>query len=142
MSDAPDRGPRGAGSPPGVVHRRSSSPVDDTVELLRRAIDELGTKVFDVVDHSGEAARAGLRLRPTKLVVFGSPRGGTPAMVAAPTIALDLPLKVLVWADDDGAVWMTFLEGSWLAARHGVDTELATALSAVDRVTAAVAAGG
>jgi uncharacterized protein (DUF302 family) len=142
VTETPDVRPRGAASPPGVVHRRSSLPVDDTVEALRRAIDELGAKVFDVIDHSGEAARAGLRLRATKLVVFGSPRGGTPAMVAAPTVALDLPLKVLVWADDGGAVWMTFLEGSWLAARHDVDAELATPLSAVDRVTAAVPAGG
>jgi uncharacterized protein (DUF302 family) len=80
-----------------------------------------------------------LSLRETKLVIFGSPRGGTPAMVAAPTIALDLPLKVLVWADGGGTVWMTYLDAAWLAARHGLDLERAGPLSAVDRVTAAVA---
>jgi uncharacterized protein (DUF302 family) len=116
-------------------------PVEETVEALEDSMRGLGAQLFAVIDHSGEAERVGLTLRDTKLVVFGSPQGGTPAMVAAPTVALDLPLKVLVWADDGGEVWMTYLDASWLAARHGVDAEQAKPLSAVDRVTAAVAAG-
>jgi uncharacterized protein (DUF302 family) len=92
------------------------------------------------VDHSGEAQRVGMDLRDTKLLVFGNRRAGTPAMVASPLAALDLPLKVLVWMDDDGAVWMSYLDAGWLAARHGLDTELAAPLSEVDRLTAQVAA--
>ena len=142
MTDASDGGPLGAASPPGVVHRRSPHSVADTLAALESAISELPASVFGVVDHSGEAERVGLTLRDTKLVIFGNPRGGTPAMVAAPTLALDLPLKVLVWADDGGAVWMTYLDPAWLAARHGVDPERAPPLSAAERVTASVAAGG
>jgi uncharacterized protein (DUF302 family) len=78
-------------------------------------------------------------LRDTKLLVFGNPAGGTPAMVASPLAALDLPLKVLVWMDDDGAVWMSYLDAAWLAARHGLATELAAPLSAVDRLTNQIA---
>lgn len=142
MSDAPDTRPLGAAAPPGVVHRRSARSVAETVEALERTIAELGAKVFVVVDHSGEAERIGLTLRDTKLVVFGNPKGGTPAMVAAPTIALDLPLKVLVWSDDGGQVWMTYLDATWLAARHGLDPEQVAPLAAVERVTASAAATG
>jgi len=78
-------------------------------------------------------------LRATKLLVFGNPVGGTPAMVASPLVALDLPLRVLVWMDDDGAVWMSYLEAAWLAARHGLAAELAAPLSAVDGLTTQVA---
>ena len=142
MSDRPDTGPLGPAAPPGVVHRPSPRSVAQTVESLELTIAELGAKVFVVVDHSGEAERIGLTLRDTKLVVFGSPKGGTPAMVAAPTIALDLPLKVLVWSDDDGQVWMTYLDATWLAARHGLDPEQAGPLAAVERLTASVASTG
>jgi len=82
----------------------------------------------------------GMVLRDTKLLVFGNPVGGTPAMVASPLAALDLPLKILVWMDDEGAVWMSYLDAARLAARHGLYDELATPLSAVDSLTAQVAA--
>ena len=135
----------GAGGPgarptSGVVHRRSALSVAETVERLTAAIRTAGAKLFLVVDHSGEAQRVGMVLRDTKLLVFGNPVGGTPAMVASPLAALDLPLKILVWMDDEGAVWMSYLDAAWLAARHGLSDELATPLSAVDSLTAQVAA--
>jgi uncharacterized protein (DUF302 family) len=110
-----------------------------TVEHLGEVIEAAGAKLFAVIDHSGEAERVGLALRDTKLVVFGNPSAGTPVMQASPLAALDLPLKVLVWADDEGTVWMSYLEGQWLANRHGVAADLARPLSAVELVTGKVA---
>src|SRR6266508_6027595 len=135
-----DAGPAGARPTSGVVHKRSPLSVAETVDRLAAAIRAAGAKLFFVVDHSGEAQRVGMSLRGTKLLVFGNPVGGTPAMVAAPLAALDLPLKALVGMDDDGAVWMSYLDAAWLAARHGLATELAAPLSAVDSLTAQVAA--
>ena len=132
-------GPAGARPTSGVVHRRSPLSVAETVERLATAIRAAGATLFLVVDHSGEARRVGMTLRDTKLLVFGNPVGGTAAMVASPLAALDLPLKVLVWMDDDGAVWMSYLDAAWLAARHGLAAELAAPLSAVDGLTAQVA---
>jgi uncharacterized protein (DUF302 family) len=134
-------GPAGAWPTSGVVHKRSPLSVAETVERLATAIRAAGAKLFLVVDHSGEAQQVGMVLRDTKLLVFGNPVGGTPAMVASPLVALDLPLKVLVWMDDDGAVWMSYLDAAWLAARHGLASELAAPLSAVDGLTTQVATG-
>jgi uncharacterized protein (DUF302 family) len=139
MGSQSDAGPTGPRATSGVTSRRSPLPVAETVDRLASAIRAAGAKLFFVVDHSGEAQRVGMDLRDTKLLVFGNPAGGTPAMVASPLAALDLPLKVLVWMDDDGAVWMSYLDAGWLAARHGLATELAAPLSAVDRLTAQVA---
>jgi uncharacterized protein (DUF302 family) len=140
MGSQSDAGPMGPRATSGVTSRRSPLPVAETVDRLASAIRAAGAKLFVVVDHSGEAQRVGMALRDTKLLVFGNPAGGTPAMVASPLAALDLPLKVLVWMDDDGAVWMSYLDAGWLAARHGLTAELAAPLSAVDGLTAQVAA--
>lgn len=131
-----------AGAPPtdGIVHARSPHTVGETVEILSQAIRAAGAKLFTVIDHSGEAARAGLSLRDTKLLIFGNPAGGTPVMVAAPLAAIDLPLKLLVWQDDDGAVWMTCVDAQWLAARHGLAADLAAPLAAPGALAARVAA--
>jgi uncharacterized protein (DUF302 family) len=94
-------------------------------------VEARGLKVFTVVDHSGEAERAGLKMRPTQLVIFGSPKGGTPVMVAASTIAIDLPLKVLVWEDADGKVWVTYNSPEYLQQRHSVPADLVKNISAV-----------
>jgi uncharacterized protein (DUF302 family) len=134
-------GPAGSYPAEGIIHRPSPHPVSDTVARLSGAISAAGATVFAVIDHSGEAERAGLSLRDTKLVIFGSPAAGTPVMAAAPLAALDLPLKVLVWADDAGAVWMTYNDPGWLAARHGLDGQLAAPLSAVAALAGRVAAG-
>jgi uncharacterized protein (DUF302 family) len=126
----------------GVAHLRSPHSVTETVDRLTAALTAAGATVFAVVDHSGEAARVGMNLRDTKLVIFGSPAAGTPIMEAAPLAAIDLPLKVLVWADDDGAVWMSYLTPSWLAARHRLAFDVTGPLHAVEKLTAQIAAAG
>jgi uncharacterized protein (DUF302 family) len=131
MSDAPD-------APDGIVHRRSPLSVEETVARLTAAIETAGAKLFTVVDHSGEAEAAGLMLRDTKLIIFGSPLGGTPVMDAVPTAALDLPLKILVWDDEEGSTWMTYLSPAWLATRHGIPEALTKPLGAVEALTAKV----
>src|SRR5437016_1860689 len=97
MTESPAAIPAGARPAEGVRHTRSPYPVGETVDLLTQAIRAAGAKLFVVIDHSGEAQNAGLSLRDTKLLIFGNPVGGTPAMVASPLIAIDLPLKILVW---------------------------------------------
>jgi uncharacterized protein (DUF302 family) len=139
MAQRSDVPPTGAFPTEGVVHKRSPFEVAETVDRLTEAIHEAGVKLFIVVDHSGEAERAGLSLRDSKLLIFGNPAGGTPAMAASPLAALDLPLKVLVWVDEDGAAWMSYLDPAWLAARHGLTAQLAAPLSAVDKLTDGVA---
>jgi uncharacterized protein (DUF302 family) len=118
-------------SPEGIVKRKSPWSVSETLNRLVSALDEKGVTVFATIDHSGEAKRVGLSLRETKLLVFGNPLAGTPLMQAQPLIALDLPLKVLVWQDDRAEVWVTWLADSWLADRYGIEPDRATALSAV-----------
>jgi uncharacterized protein (DUF302 family) len=113
--------------------------VDESLERLTGAIAGRGIELFAVIDHSGEARKAGLELRDTKLVIFGSPAGGTPVMQAAPLAALDLPLKILVW-DDDGQTMLSYTKPQELAARYGLDDELAGRLAAVDALTDAVIA--
>src|SRR5215471_9224631 len=108
----------------GIVTVASRRSVDDTIAQLERMLHANGVKIFAVVDHSGEAAAAGLVMRPTKLVVFGNPNAGTPLMIAAPSIALDLPLKLLVSEDADGRVWMSFNAPAYLAARHALPSDL------------------
>jgi len=113
--------------------------VAETVERLTHAIHNAGAKLFVIVDHSGEAQAAGLSLRDTKLLIFGNPAAGTPVMQVAPLAALDLPLKVLVWADEDAEVWMSYLSSEWLATRHDIPADLARPLSAVDILTGHIA---
>ena len=135
MSHSNDPLPLGAHPIGGVVHRRSPYSVAESVQRLSAAIAGAGAKLFAVIDQSGEADNIGLSLRDTKLVVFGSPAGGTPLMETAPVAALDLPLKILVWADDNTEVWMTFLSGEWLVGRYGIPPELATPLGAAEKLT-------
>ena len=109
----------------------------DTVARLSSVLAAKGMKLFTVIDHSGEAKNAGLELRDTKLVIFGSPQAGTPVMAANPLAALDLPLKVLVWADGDQTN-LSYTAPSTLAARYGLSEELAGRLAGIDGVTDAV----
>jgi len=108
----------------GLVQVASRYPVEETVERLQAIFSEKGIKVFAVVDHSGEAEKAGLKMPPTKVVMFGSPKAGTPLMVAAPSLAIDLPLKALVAEDAAGKVWVTYNSPEYLQQRHGVPDEL------------------
>lgn len=139
MTTAARDGPFGVRHVAGVLHRRSPAPVAETIERLTAAISGAGTKVFTTIDHSGEAARAGLSLRDTKLLIFGSPKAGTPAMEVTPLAALDLPLKLLVWQDDAEAVWMSYLSAAWLTERHGIPAELGRPLQVVETLTNRVA---
>jgi len=123
-----------------MVTKPSPWSVEETVSRLTAVIEARGLKLFDVIDHSGEAAAAGLELRDTKVVIFGSPAAGTPVMQAAPLAALDLPLKVLVWADADGTR-LAYAAPAELAERYGLDDALAARLAGIDVVTDAALAG-
>jgi uncharacterized protein (DUF302 family) len=124
----------------GLVTKVSSRSVTGTVDRLLAEVAERGMKLFMVVDHSGEARASGLDLRDTKVVIFGSPKGGTQVMQAVPLAALDLPLKVLVWDDGDGTK-IAYTAPSELAARYGLSDELAARLAGIDAVTDAVING-
>jgi uncharacterized protein (DUF302 family) len=121
----------------GVVTKESPESVDDTVSRLTEIVEARGMKVFAVIDHSAEARRSGLELRDTKVVIFGSPEAGTPVMESAPLIALDLPLKVLVWADG-GQTKVSYTTPGALASRYHVSSELAGRLVGIDALTDAL----
>jgi uncharacterized protein (DUF302 family) len=104
----------------GLLRVASKYSVDETVRRLESVLGERGLQVFALVDHSGEAEKVGLKMRPTKLVIFGSPKAGTPVMVAAPSVAIDLPLKILVAEDVEGKVWVSYNSPEYLQQRHGV----------------------
>ncbi len=131
----------GGGAETGIVSVRSRFPVGETVERLRGVLAAKGITLFAVIDHSGEAAKVGLAMPETKLLVFGSPKAGTPVMLAAPTSALDLPLKILVReeADAERLAVVEYNSAAWLAARHGVPGELVPVLAGVEGLVAQVA---
>jgi len=108
----------------GLVQIPSRYSVDATMKRLQAAFAAKGLQVFAVVDHSGEAEKVGLQMRPTKVLIFGSPKAGTPLMVAAPTLAIDLPLKALVAEDAAGKVSVTYNDPEYLRERHGVPADL------------------
>lgn len=117
-----------------LVTKLSPRSVADTVARLESLAEAKGMKVFAVIDHSGEAKRAGLQLRDTKVVIFGSPKAGTPVMVAYPLAALDMPLKVLVWSDS-AQTKVTYTAPQALAARYGLSEKLAARLAGIDGLT-------
>ena len=108
----------------GLLQVGSKYSVDETVKRLESVLAERGVRVFTVIDHSGEAEKIGIKMRQTKLVIFGNPKGGTPLMVAAPTLAIDLPLKALVSEDESGKVWVSYNSPEYLKERHGVPEDL------------------
>jgi uncharacterized protein (DUF302 family) len=108
----------------GLVQISSRHSVEELVRRLQSAFEEKALKVFAVIDHSGEAEKIGLKMRATKVLIFGNPKGGTPLMVAAPSLAIDLPLKVLVAEDADGNVSLTYNSVEYLQQRHGIPADL------------------
>jgi uncharacterized protein (DUF302 family) len=120
----------------GLVQIASHYSVEETVRRLEAAFVEKGMKIFALIDHSGEAEKAGLKMRPTKVLIFGSPKGGTPLMVAAPSLAVDLPLKALVAEDEEGNVSVTYNTPEYLQARHGFPAELTKNLAGAAAVMA------
>src|SRR5579859_544057 len=120
----------------GIIDTPSKHSVDETVERLKGVLQAKGVTVFALVDHSGEAEKAGMKMRPTKLLIFGSPKGGTPVMLAAPSIAIDLPLKVLVWENNQGKTWVSYNSPEYLQKRHGVPNELIKNIAVVGALAA------
>ncbi|HLH06430.1 MAG TPA: DUF302 domain-containing protein [Terriglobales bacterium] len=108
----------------GLESIESRHSVDETLAQLELILKEKGITVFSVVDHSGEAAKVGMEMHPTKLVLFGSPRGGTPLMIAASSVAIDLPLKALIWEDNAGRVWISYNTPEYLQQRHNIPSDL------------------
>jgi uncharacterized protein (DUF302 family) len=108
----------------GVTHLASPYSVANTLNRLESVIATKGLTIFARVDHSGEAAKAGLTMQPTKLLLFGSPKSGTPLMIASPTLAIDLPLKALVWQDIQGVVWLSYNAPEYLQHRHNIPDDL------------------
>jgi len=108
----------------GVTAKLSKHSVDQTVDRLKSILQARGVTLFALVDHSGEAEKAGMQMRTTKLLIFGSPKAGTPVMLAAPSIAIDLPLKILVWEDDQARVWLSYNDPAYLQQRHHVPEQL------------------
>jgi len=120
---------------PGIITRESLYSVDETINRLQAILAEKHIKLFAIIDHSGEAAAAGLSMPPTKLLIFGNPQAGTPVMLAAPSAALDLPLKILVAEDADGKVHLSWNDPTYLQHRHNFPEELVKNLSAVENLT-------
>jgi uncharacterized protein (DUF302 family) len=120
----------------GIVHKPSKHSVDETLGKLQAILQAKGIAVFALVDHSGEAKKVGMEMRPTKLLIFGNPKGGTPLMLAAPSIAIDLPLKILVWEDDQGKVLVSYNGPEYLAERHGVPQNLVQNIAFVEALAA------
>jgi uncharacterized protein (DUF302 family) len=118
----------------GIVTRKSSHSVDQTVRNLEEALSAKGVKLFTVIDHSGEAEKAGMSMPNTKLLIFGNPKAGTPIMIASPSAAIDLPLKILVSEDSAGDVWFSYNSTSYLQARHGFPQEFEQNLAVVEHL--------
>jgi uncharacterized protein (DUF302 family) len=108
----------------GLVHLRSPYSVPETLKRLESVLHARNLTVFARIDHSGEAEKVGLTMHPTQLIIFGSPKSGTPVMVASPTVAIDLPLKALAWEDADGKVWLSYNSPEYLKRRHEIPDEL------------------
>ena len=106
------------------------------MQRLEALLQERSVMIFARIDHSGEASKLGLTMRPTKLLIFGSPKAGTPLMQAAPTIAIDLPLKALFWEDAEGKVWLTYNDPAYLQQRHNVPPELLPNIAGVSALFA------
>jgi uncharacterized protein (DUF302 family)/uncharacterized membrane protein YidH (DUF202 family) len=120
----------------GIIDKPSNHSVEQTVEKLKNILQSKGVTLFALVDHSGEAARVGMKMRPTKLLIFGSPQAGTPLMLAAPSIAIDLPLKILVWEDGQGKVWVSYDSPEYLKQRHGLPQELLQNIAVIETLAA------
>jgi uncharacterized protein (DUF302 family) len=123
----------------GILRTASNHSVEETVARLQSILQAKGVKLFTIVDHSGEAAGAGLKMPNTKLLIFGNPKAGTPLMVTSPGAALDLPLKILIAEDSAGKVWISYNSPAYLQARHNVPPELMPNIAVIDALAAKAA---
>ena len=108
----------------GMIHLSSPRTVMETLARLETIVQAKGLTILARIDHSGDAAKAGLEMHPTKLLIFGNAKSGTPLMIATPSVAIDLPLKALVWQDDEGKVWLSYNSPTYLKERHGIPENL------------------
>src|ERR1700756_3134803 len=116
----------------GIIEIPSRHAVDQTVRRLKEILAAKGVTLFALVDHSGEAEKVGMKMPATKLLIFGSPKAGTPLMLAAPSIAIDLPLKILVWEDSAGKVHVSYNSPGYLKERHNLPPELLANIAVVE----------
>jgi len=123
----------------GIVEIPGAHSVDETIRRLRSILEAKGVTLFALVDHSGEAEKAGMKMPPTRLLIFGNPKAGTPLMLAAPSSAIDLPLKILVREDADGRTRISYNSPQYLAARHGIPAELLSNIAVVETLAAKAA---
>jgi uncharacterized protein (DUF302 family) len=123
----------------GIINKATNHSVDETVEKLKGILQAKGVTLFALVDHSGEAEKVGMKMRPTKLLIFGNPKSGTPIMLAAPSAAIDLPLKILVWEDSQGKVWASYNSPAYLQQRHGIPQDLLPNIAVVEALASRVA---
>jgi uncharacterized protein (DUF302 family) len=115
----------------GLIHLESPHTVPDTIARLAEIVKSKGIPILALIDHSGDAERAGLKMNPTQLLIFGNAKAGTPLMIAAPTAAIDLPLKALAWQDAEGKVWLTYNSPEYLANRHSIPNDLLKNIAAI-----------
>ena len=120
----------------GIVDLASNHSVDETVAKLKSILEAKGAALFALIDHSGEAEKVGMKMPPTKLLIFGNPKAGTPIMQAAPSAAIDLPLKILVWEDGQQKVWISYNSPAYLQERHGFPVELLQNIAVVEALAA------
>ncbi len=118
----------------GIITKYSSFSVEETVKRLEEVIHSRGLTIFAHINHSEEARKVGLTMQEAQVLIFGNPKGGTPLMIASPLLALDLPLKVLVWQSSDGRVWASYASTAYLAARYSIPQELTGNIAGIERV--------
>jgi len=118
----------------GIVNEPSNHSVDETVDRLKAIVQASGAVLFRLVDHSGEVEKVGLEMKPTKLLIYGNPNAGTPLMLASPSTAIDLPLKMLVWEDAEEKVWIAYNSPEYLQKRHGFPEDLLPNISVLRKL--------
>src|SRR6186997_1422269 len=123
----------------GLINIPSNHSVEGTVEKLKAILQSKGITIFVLIDHSGEAIEAGIKMRPTKLLIFGNPKAGTPVMLVAPSSAIDLPLKILIWEDAQGKAWVTYNSPAYLQERHNIPVELLLNVSVIEALAKSAA---
>jgi uncharacterized protein (DUF302 family) len=123
----------------GIVDKPTNHSVDETVEKLKGILQSKGGALFATVDHSGEAAKVGMKMPPTKLLIFGSPKAGTPLMLASPSVAIDLPLKILIWEDAQGKAWLSYNSPAYLQQRHSIPAELMQNIAVIEALASKAA---
>ena len=123
----------------GLITIPANQSVDQTVEKLKTILQAKNIALFVLIDHSGEAGKIGMSMRPTKLLIFGSPKAGTPLMLAAPSVAIDLPLKILVWEDAEGKTWISYNAPAYLRDRHNLPPDLVQNIAAIEMLAAKAA---